>query len=27
MEFNRAVERSAAWRVMQFLRGLVGRRW
>ncbi len=26
-EFNRAVERSAPWRVIQFLRSLVGRKW
>ncbi|HEX9147802.1 MAG TPA: hypothetical protein VF958_01450 [Thermoanaerobaculia bacterium] len=25
--YHRAVERSMAWRVVQFLRGLVGRRW
>jgi hypothetical protein len=26
-EFNGAVERSAPWRAIQFLRGLLGRRW
>jgi hypothetical protein len=26
-EFHRAVVRSAPWRVIQFLRGLVGRKW
>jgi hypothetical protein len=25
--YHRAVERSLAWRAVQFLRGLVGRRW
>lgn len=25
--YHRAVERSMAWRIVQFLRGLVGRRW
>lgn len=25
--YHRAVERSMAWRAVQFLRGLVGRRW
>ena len=27
MEFHRAVTRSTAWRALQVLRGLVGRRW
>jgi hypothetical protein len=26
-EFNRAVERSAPWRFIQFLRGFAGRKW
>jgi hypothetical protein len=27
MTFHRAVERSAAWRLIQAMRGLVGRKW
>jgi hypothetical protein len=26
-QFHRSVERSAPWRLIQFVRGLVGRRW